>query len=449
MNWKRMAVGLAVLIQGQAWAAQQSWDFDKDATAWRTPGGGSGVVTEPGNTVNHVFEIVANKPHHTLLTLTGSEATPDFVASARFKVVATDGEAPVIYLYGRHGGSGFRALAIRREGASLLCYYGQNTPSQSFPGPRLKSQNSWVRVKLACSQNHLLAKVWLDGAPEPGWQMTGEAEGLERGAFALGVWTSPRTPSKARVQFDNVTFQPITAAEFAALQAQQSSSTTRPALDVAKLAVQDGVFETATDMGLATPRMVIAFDKRLGALSHILQRESGQDFVVASETLPLFGIALTKPAGCDAGAAEADEFRNVSIAQAGPGRLELNFRGHATLPLTAQVTATADADGFVRLRISVHNATDQAVARLSFPRFAAPAALGKQTGDDRLPLPLTDGAVIEAPGTRTQTREAMYPEGACTQFAALYDEKAGLYLAALDPDGHCKQLGAFLLAVRR
>ncbi len=443
MNWTRMIACAALCLPGPLRAAPQSWNFERDTAGWRAPGGGSRVVAEPGHATNQALEIFATKPHHTVVTLVGSEATPDFVASARFKIVATAGEAPVIYLYGRHGGGSFRALTARNAGTGLLCYYGQSTPGKNFPGPRLKNLTTWVRAKFACCQNRLLGKVWPDGAPEPGWQMEGEAEGLERGAFALGVWTSPRTPSQARVLFDDVTFQPLTATEFAAFQAQKDSAAKRPALDAAKLAVHDGVFETAAEIGLATPRMAVAFDKRSGALTHIVQRASGQDFVAAGEPLPLFSITLTKPAGHDAGTVEADEFRSISITKVGAGRLELNFRDHVALPLTAQVTAAADADGFVRLRISVRNPSEQAVARIGFPRFATPAALGKDAGDDRLLLPLshTDGAVIEAPGTRSQMREAMYPEGACTQFAALYDAAAGLYLAALDPDGHCKRLG--------
>jgi len=420
-------------------ALPQTWNFEKGAGGWRGPGGDSGIVIEPGNPANHVYQIVATKPHHTLLTLVGSEATPDFVASARLKVVAFEGEPPVIYLYGRHGSGGFRALAIRRDSVGLFCYRGQGKPGEQFPGPKL-TPTSWVRVKFACFQNQMLGKAWPDGAPEPGWQMEGAADGQPKGAFALGVWTSPRTPSKATVWLDDVTFQPISEAEFAAMQTQ---TTARRPLDVASLKAQDGVFETATDIGLVTASTVVSFDKRTGKLTHLVHRSSGQEFVSSRSEEPLFRVALTKPAGHDSDGVTADEFRNVRIARAGSGKLELSFSGHASMPLTARVTATTGDNGLVRFRIVVGNKSDRAVARIAFPCFVAPAMLGADGMDDRLLLPLshTDGAVIESPGSYSQSRDAMYPEAAFTQFAALYDKTAGLYLAAHDGNGHCKRLG--------
>lgn len=440
--WKLVAAGLLLLPASVPAAPEARWDFENGATGWRGPGGGSGIVAELGHGKNQAYQVVATKPHHTLLTLAGSETTPNFVASARFKIVSSEGEAPAIYIYGRHGGGGFRALTVRRAGAGVLCYYGQKAENRNFDGPKLAGQKlmtSWVRVKFACCKDRVLGKVWLDGTAEPAWQMDGEAEGQAKGAFALGVWTSPRTPSKACVLFDDITFQPISDAEFAAMQTQ---TTARRPLDADALEVKDDVFETATDIGLATASTLIAFDRRTGALTHIVHRRSGQEFVSGRSDQALFSVALTRPAGHEHDEVTAEDFRSVSATKTGGGKLELSFSGHASLPLTARVTAAAGKDGLVRLRIVVGNKSDAAVARIEFPRFISPAALGKDANDDRLLAPLshTDGAVIEAPGTRSQSREAMYPESAFTQFAALYDSTAGLYLATHDADGHCKRL---------
>ena len=428
---------------------QEAWDFEKDGTEWHGPGdGGGGVIAEPGNEHNHAYQIIASKPHHTLLRLAGSEETPDFVSSARFRIISSEGEAPVIYVYGRHSGGGFHALSVRRDGAGLLCYRGQGAPTQQFAGPQLSSRkvlHSWMRVKFACYKEHLLGKVWLDGNAEPGWQMEGAAPSLARGAFALGVWTSPRKPSQAVVLFDDITFQPLSEAEFAAMQTQ---TVTREPLKLSDLQVKDGTFETATDIGLVTATTILAFEKRTGSLTHLVHRASGRDFVSSRSVLPLFHVGLSNPPGQEQEEIMADDFRDVSIRKKGPGKLEMSFERHDLLPLTAQVTAVAGADDLVRLHITVGNKSDAAVARIGFPQFTAPAALGGNAIDDRLLAPLShsDGSVIEAPGTLSQSREALYPEAAFTQFTALYDPAAGLYLAAEDPNGHCKRLGVKSMA---
>lgn len=429
-------------------AAPQTWDFEHGAEGWQGPNAESGIVAEqPQHPANHVYQVVATNPHHTLLRLAGSEKLPDFLSSARFKIASFEGEPPTIYVYGRHGGGGFRALTVRPNGAGLVCYSGQGSKNPHFAGPELSTKKlhaSWVRVKFACFRERLLGKVWLDGTREPGWQMEGEAPGQATGAFALGVWTSPRTPSKARVWFDDLSFQPLSGDEFAALEAQ-SAAHRRP-LDLARLELKDGLVESGTDVGLATPSAVLTFDKQTGALSHLVHRASGQDFVATQPVLPLFRFGLTKPAGEDWETISAEDFGKVSIQQVGKGTLELRFEGHPTLPVSARVRAVAGDGDAIRLHITVGNSSDGAVARIEFPRFAAPATLGSAPGDDRLVVPVADGAVIEAPGTRSQSREAQYPEGAFAQFQAFYDGSAGLYLAAEDPDGHCKRLGVDSIA---
>jgi hypothetical protein len=421
-------------------APSSTWDFENNAVGWRVPDAAGGIVAEPDNAANHAFQIVATKPHHTQMRLAGSEATPNFVAALRVKLLAHEGATPAAYVYGRLGAHGFRGVCVRPGSVQAMAYLGQGMPSVSFGNAQLPARDGWVRITLACYGPDLLAKAWLDGTPEPGWQMEGKADGQPAGAFAIGVWTSPRTRSTAKVLFDDITFRPVGKAEFAALQA---SAAARPPLVVDKIAAKDGLFETATAIGLATPTTLVAFDRRSGALAHLVHRASGREFVARRSEEPLFELSLTKPRAGEAMEVAANEFRRLVVTKTGVGRLQLEYREHLTLPLTARVTATAGADGLLRLRISIGNPSPWAVARIAFPKFSAPAALGGDAGDDRLLLPLshTDGAVIEAPGAMSLSRSARYPQSACTQCAALYDSTAGLYLAAHDPDGHCKLLG--------
>lgn len=435
---KLVTVVLLLLPVSVLAATAGRWDFENNATGWREPAGG-GIVAEPGAPANHAYQIVATQPHHTQLRLDGSEASPNFVVSARFKVLSFEGEAPVIYFYGRLT-TGFIAISVAQNKASGMAYSGQKGDNQHFGGPSIATHEGWVNVKFACWKDRFYAKLWPQGSREPHWQINGETTGHDKGGFAVGVWTSPRKPSSARVLFDDITFQPLTDEDAPTLQL---SVVKRPALDPARVSPKGGVFETASDVGLATASMLVAFDRASGELTHIVHRKSGREFVSPRESRPLFGVSLTKPSQGKTAELSADDFRNVTATNAGAGRLELDFSEHRSLPLSVRVTATAGADGFVRLSIAVVNKSDWTVGRITFPQFAATAALGGDAADDRLLLPLShsDGSVIEGPGLFSQTRVAMYPESAFTQFAALYDSKAGLYLATHDPDGHCKELG--------
>lgn len=215
----------------------------------------------------------------------------------------------------------------------------------------------------------------------------------------------------------------------------------RQRLDPARVSLRQGVFEMAGDVGLATPSAIIAFDRQTGELRHLVHRASGQEFVSSEVPRPLFAFALSKPYEAKKTEVLAADFRKVAVSKPGPNKLELTFAEHVSMPLSVRVGASADAEGLVRLRLAVSNKSDWAVSRIQFPQFAAPAALGKSATDDRLIVPWADTGLMEAPGTHTQSRTALYPESACIQFEALYDPTAGLYMATYDPDGHYKQWG--------
>ena len=427
-----------------ATTGSQVWDFESGASGWQGPSEGGKIAAEPGDANNHVYQIDATKPHHTQLVLRGSGATPDFAVSLRFRIASFEGEPPIVYLYGRRS-DGFRALSIGRDRTNAMCYFGQSRPSRQLGSVRLRVDERWMQARLVCYQNRLAAKVWADGSPEPRWQIDGEGEGLDRGEFAVGVWTSPRTPSKARVLFDDIRFQPITTADLPSLGLHVTS---RDPLDASKLSIRDGAFETPTELGLAAGDTLLAFDRHCGEVVHLVHKPSGQEFVSPRSNSPLFGLSLSKPFAGESTEISADDFQKIQVAPSGPGQLMLRFDGHPRLPITVQVTATAGDDGLVRLGLRVTNKSAWAIAKADFPQFTASDKLGSSADDDRLLAPWADGTVLEAPGARSQSRDAEYPGHAFTQFMAFYDRTAGVYLATHDPDGHCKRFGIRSVAGR-
>jgi len=215
----------------------------------------------------------------------------------------------------------------------------------------------------------------------------------------------------------------------------------RPPLDTVKVPVRQGVFERADDVGLATPSAVVVFERTTGELRHLVHRASGQEFVSREHRRPLFAFTMTKPHEAKPIEVLASHFREVVAAKTGQGQMELTFAAHVSMPLSVRVRVRADAEGLVRMGLTIGNKSDWAVNRIQFPQFAAPAALGKSSTDDALVLPGFDTLLIEAPGSRDFAQTAHYPSGACIQFETLYDPAAGLYMATYDPAGHNKQWG--------
>lgn len=417
----------------------QRWDFERGFSGWEEPGGESGIVTEPGAPDNHVYRIVAVRAHHTRLILRQSERTSDFVASCRFKVLDWEGEPPVFYLYGRIGKEGFRGVSVSRREVRAFCWRGQKKPGVGIGSRKLSFDafgGSWVYAKLGCYGGHVFAKVWPAGLPEPGWQISGQSPGQPTGRFAAGVWTSPRTPSRAKVLIDDVTFQPLGEEDLASLRIRVRP---RRRLDLAGIPTGRGAFDRRGEVGLATQSTVVVFDRKTGEIDHVVHRSTGRDFVSPETFRPLFRVTLTKPyAGKELETSSAD-FRSVAVHKPSADTLELRFTDHFSLKLSACVTASACEDGLIRLRLRMTNDEDWAIARIRFPRAAWRAVLGEESADDRLVLPWADGSVLWAPGDRSQYRSAVYPGGAFTQFTAFYDKTAGVYLAAYDCEGHPKQ----------
>ena len=442
------ACPIALAIVSVIWTAQaaasnspaQSWDFERELTDWTEPGGGSGIVVEPGRPANHVYRIVATQPHHTRLVFEAGRRWPDFVAACRFRTLSRQGEPSAVYLYGRQNRGGFRGLSIHGPRARVFCWNGKDGPNPTvgevtLPAP--DAAEAWTCAKFACYRDHLFAKVWPDGSPEPpAWQIAGKATGTKTGGFAIGAWTSPRTPSRAEALIDDVSFRPLSESDLAPLRLRVHP---RKPFDLGVAARNPGAFVTPDLAGLATAETVVAFDAETGEFAHAVHRDTGRDFISLESFRPLFKLTLTKPYEGKTQTTTSAAFREVTVRAENETRLALSFAKHVSLPLTARVTATTGDDGLVRFRLSIANDSDWAVGSVAFPLAGWPGRLGQDGDDDRLVLPWSGGSVLHGPGRISQSRSAVYPGLSFAQFTALYDPTAGLYLAAYDPDGHCKR----------
>jgi hypothetical protein len=190
---------------------------------------------------------------------------------------------------------------------------------------------------------------------------------------------------------------------------------------------------------LATSSTIITFDSQTGALIHLVNSVTGQDFVSSHEIRPLFTLTLTKPHEGKSLGIPASDFSKVKVRRKS-GKLELTFTEHKSMPLSVHVTATADNEGLVHLNIAVNKIQDWALSTIKFPQFVSPTQLGNEISDDQMIIPSGLGDIlIKAPGSKTYQRSFLYPESMDMQFFSYYDTAAGLYMASYDSSGHYKR----------
>ena len=405
------------------------WTFQDEVPAWAR----ASVASEPGAATNRVLRIAATQPHHTRVELPGQPPAA-FVSEARVRLQESRGAAPSAYFYGLTP-DGFLALSIGSGKARLFVWRGNNAASPSFgeaSAPALTG--GWARVKFAFENGSAAAKVWPEGRPEPRWLLTGSASGLAIRKLAVGAWLSPRDPASATVLFDDLSVRPATAGDrIGALcaPAQPLPLAGAPAA---------GAFESGPFVGLAAGDLVLAFDRRDGALRHVTHRPSGRAFADPGQRRPLFTLHLTRWQSGDSTEYTADDFARVEWAAAGSHAVRATFSDGPEPGLAVEATVAAGKDGLAHFRLGVRNPGTWAVARIRYPGFASPPALGGDAADDRLLVPHShsDGIVINAPGRQDRSAGGTYPGDAAVQMAALYDAAAGLLLATHDAEGHCK-----------
>jgi hypothetical protein len=436
--FQRLLPFAAILACFPLCAQPMQWSFEQPAKGLELPAGLATVVPETAGSANRVLRITTDRPHHTIVKVTDTEKTPDFVLSLRAKLTASTGASPVVYLYGRQG-QGFRGLQVDASGSYILCWRGKGEHNPRF-GPaslRLTKDIGWLRLKFACLGDLVAAKVWLDGRPEPRWQVIGAADGQPDGWAGFGVWTHPKTPSSCTVLFDDVTFTPIRPG-----QADEMGLRTKPRdqLTPDLLGERQGVFTAANGTVLAGPRTAMLVDGEAGDIVSILDRDSGQEFVTNTVPTPLFRGLLFQPKDGSTERFSAHEFSRVTVQPGADNTVQITFAEHLQFPLEVTATIRLTADGDYRFGITAKNGTDQAITQLDYPLAPSPAALAGDGSADRLLLPWSAGGLLPAPGQTFARRDVPYPGSAYAQFTALYNDRSGIYWAVEDAQGYPKLL---------
>lgn len=425
-----LAIGCTAAVAASA-CCGEIWTFDPDAPAWAKT-----VVAEPGAASNRVLRVVADKPHHTRVSVPG-EVPAAFVAEARVRVQESTGAAPMAYLYAMTR-DGFLAATLVSGKLRLLVWRGNGQSVAIGEAAAPAATGRWVRVRFALADGTAVAKAWADGTREPGWTVAGDVPELAVNGFDVGAWTSPQTPSTAVLLFDDISLRAASPAD------RISTATDRAAPLALPTAATHGVFGADPYMGVIAGDLAVAFDRPSGAIRHIVHRPSGRNFADERHRRPLFCLGLTRWQAGESVDITADDFARVEWDEPAPRTLRATFRDGPISGVVVRATAAAGDDGLVRFRLAVENPTDMAVARIQYPGFVSPAALGGDATDDRLLFPHshTDGIEISAPGSADRTCRGSYPGDAAVQMAALYDSAAGLLVATQDAEGHCKTFSA-------
>ncbi|MBT3290092.1 MAG: hypothetical protein HN380_22300 [Victivallales bacterium] len=427
----------ALLLARNASGQTVEWTFDTPPEGLGLPAKLATRTAEAPGAANQVLRIATDVPHHTIVKVANSENTPDFVLSLRAKLEAMTGTPPTIYLYGRQGGTGFRGLQVARTTSQILCWKGkgQHNPHFGPAGLGLARKNGWLRLKFACVGDLVAAKAWLDGKPEPGWQVLGKDGDQPTGWAGFGVWTHPKTPSSAVVLFDDVAFTAIQPGQAEGLGLVAANI---PQLTAAALAKRQGVFEIDGNTVLASPKTALLIDSRTGDIASILDRTTEQEFITDILRQPLFRGSLLNPRSGDTEPFSARDFGHIRLDEAAPDTVRIAFSEHLQYALKVTATIRMDATGTHRFGIAMENGSDWAIADLEYPLAPAPSALAGDGSDDRMILPWSAGGLLPAPGQIHARRSAAYPGAAYAQFTAHYNDRSGIYWAAEDGEGYPK-----------
>ena len=188
-------------------------------------------------------------------------------------------------------------------------------------------------------------------------------------------------------------------------------------------------------------RLVMRAD--LNGPAELVDRQTGRDYAAdVDRPQGLYRITLGE-GGKDRVTLSSVEASKRGVAKT-VGGVELQFEHKAPHPVvvTCRVTASAN-DPLLRWRIHVDNQTKQPVTAIEFPILTCPVQLGDSPADDAVAYPHMEGVLLAKPAVNLKSGQGMgdsYPGSLSAQFMYFFDHAGGLYVAALDSEGHPKSL---------
>jgi hypothetical protein len=175
-----------------------------------------------------------------------------------------------------------------------------------------------------------------------------------------------------------------------------------------------------------------------GVVARFIHKPSGQLLLLAAPTTAAYSLQT----------ADGTEYPSSNAVSSEP--IPNGFRFHYKMPARTVTTEIVHAieHGGVEFRIRIENRGGPPVTAIRFPILIAPAKLGESAEDDVILLPVLEGGIVENPAKSFGSRRSAhhtYPGPASCQVTAFYDPTAGVYVAAHDPAGNGKLLGASLV----
>lgn len=174
-----------------------------------------------------------------------------------------------------------------------------------------------------------------------------------------------------------------------------------------------------------------------GKIESITDIKSGETFACPDDRNFLYALNSPDLANSTITSGEAENLQTEKI-----GNSQIVFRAakHRNLDIAVECRFFLDeSDNSIRAKISLDNKTPRRISAVHFPVVRQNLSIAKKAENDVCVVPVCDGAIIRDP-SNASLPYLEYPGSASMQFLARYNEKAGLYIAALDAEGFSKNI---------